>query len=185
MFLYRTSGEMGMMGCRKMALSHIPTISSHRGSGHGSFGADQHARPPLGAKDLPGKCLWPMADSWDHRKKWGDFPAFLEKIDKHRTNVWFYDIFDASVLWLQPCFTAPFRAPRFTQPCFFFQLHGTEHHGSMWQKVSRKPPPGLFSVTFSTAQRRVWPGTRFTNYGIATNHWSWWFLVHHIDLGKL
>jgi len=49
MFLYRKSGEMGMfLDAEKWALSHIPTISSHCGSGHGSFGADQHARPPLG-----------------------------------------------------------------------------------------------------------------------------------------
>jgi hypothetical protein len=78
MFLYRKSGEMGMMGCRKMALSHIPTISSHCESGHGSFGADQHARPPLGATGRRGSFGGPWL-SWDHRNFMGHFPAFLEK----------------------------------------------------------------------------------------------------------
>jgi hypothetical protein len=76
MFLYRKSGEMGMMGCRKMALSHIPTISSHCESGHGSFGADQHARPPLGATGRRGSFGGPWLIAGIIEISWGIFQHF-------------------------------------------------------------------------------------------------------------
>ena len=85
------------------------------------------------------------------------------------------------VLWYIWCFSfvapahsCPNWAPRFTQPCVLSSCMVLSITVACDRK-SLKPPHAILS-DFSTAQRRLY-GTSFTNYGVATNHWSWWFLM--------